>query len=408
MSDNFVPVVSETTSPDAGVPVGEYLPWDDAEFLRDPYPWFARVQAEVPVFLDPSGTYVVTRYDDVLEFGKHHAMSVEPGWDQAGPWALARDTIIGRDEPDHTRLRRQTNRWFTPKLVREWVTTTAQVTTEVLDSKADGVIDGWHDLSVVPTHRTMCSVLQLPDADIGSVAEAMERSMPMLRVRPRAGEVAMAETAFEFLVDRVRGFLAGKKVAPGDGLADGLTAAAERGELSEQEALATIVMLYGLGHMDVGYTIASGLLAFAERPDVYDAFRARAELREQIVNEVIRLDPPELSFYRTTTEDLTIRGVEIPMGSTVRFIIAAANRDPEVFENPHEFNFLRPTDQSRNLSFGLGPHTCAGQVISRGEALTVFEVIAARFQRVELAGEVTMENTDFSRHFKRLPLRLVP
>lgn len=408
MSDNFVPVVSETTSPDAGVPVGEYLPWDDAEFLRDPYPWFARVQAEVPVFLDPSGTYVVTRYDDVLEFGKHHAMSVEPGWDQAGPWALARDTIIGRDEPDHTRLRRQTNRWFTPKLVREWVTTTAQVTTEVLDSKADGVIDGWHDLSVVPTHRTMCRVLQLPDADIGSVAEAMERSMPMLRVRPRAGEVAMAETAFEFLVDRVRGFLGGKKVAPGDGLADALAAAAERGELSEQEALATIVMLYGLGHMDVGYTIASGLLAFAERPDVYDAFRARAELREQIVNEVIRLDPPELSFYRTTTEDLTIRGVEIPMGSTVRFIIAAANRDPEVFENPHEFNFLRPTDQSRNLSFGLGPHTCAGQVISRGEALTVFEVIAARFQRVELAGEVAMENTDFSRHFKRLPLRLVP
>lgn len=408
MSDNFVPVVSETTSPDAGVPVGEYLPWDDAEFLRDPYPWFARVQAELPVFLDPSGTYVVTRYDDVLEFGKHHAMSVEPGWDQAGPWALARDTIIGRDEPDHTRLRRQTNRWFTPKLVREWVTTTAQVTTEVLDSKADGVIDGWHDLSVVPTHRTMCRVLQLPDADIGSVAEAMERSMPMLRVRPRAGEVAMAETAFEFLVDRVRGFLGGKKVAPGDGLADALAAAAERGELSEQEALATIVMLYGLGHMDVGYTIASGLLAFAERPDVYDAFRARAELREQIVNEVIRLDPPELSFYRTTTEDLTIRGVEIPMGSTVRFMIAAANRDPEVFENPHEFNFLRPTDQSRNLSFGLGPHTCAGQVISRGEALTVFEVIAARFQRVELAGEVAMENTDFSRHFKRLPLRLVP
>jgi len=409
MPNTFLSSASGSVPTSIGTaPAGEFLPWDDVAFLLDPYPWFARVQVEAPVFLDPSGVYVVTRYDDVLEFGRHPAMSVEPGWDQAGPWALARHTIIGRDEPDHTRLRRHTNRWFTPKLVREWVTTTADVTAEVLDGLDGDTVDGWHELSAVPTHRTMCRVLQLPDDEVHAVKEAMEQSMPMLRVRPRPGELEMAEEAFDFLVARVERMLVAKRAAPGDGLVDELLAAGARGELTEAELLATTAMFYGLGHMDVGYTVASGLLVFAKHPDVFDAFRASADVRDQIVNEVVRFDPPELSFYRTTTEDLSIRGVEIPGGSMVRFMIAAANRDAEVFDDPQVFDFNRPVEQSRNLSFGLGAHTCAGQVISRAEARTVFEVVASRFRRIELAGDVVMDNTDFSRHFKQLPLRLVP
>lgn len=386
----------------------ELLPWDSAEFLLDPYPWFDQVQRTAPVHLDPAGFYVITRYADVLEFGKHPAMSVEPGWDQAGPWAIARDTIIGRDDPDHMRLRRLTNKWFTPKLVRDWVTTTADVTNEILDELGGGIVDGWHQLSVLPTHRTMCRVLDLPADDVEAVKVAMEQSMPMLRVRPRHGEVELAEAAFEFVVGSVRQFLAVKRENPGTGLVDELLGASDRGDLSPEELLATITMFYGLGHMDVGYTVASGLQVFAQKPQIFEAFREEPELRERIVNEIIRLDPPELSFYRTTTEDLEMSGVKIPAGSLVRFMLAAANRDPAYFENPHDFDHTRAADHSRNLSFGVGTHSCAGQVISRAEAQTVFEVIAARFRRIELAGDVEMDNTDFSRHFKKLPLRLIP
>ena len=110
-------------------PLGdERLPWDDPAFELDPYPWYARVQAESPVFVDERGVFVVTKYEDVMTFGKQPSMSVEPGWAQAGPWAVVRETMIGRDDPDHTRLRRQTNKWFTPKLVQNWVTTTTAVT----------------------------------------------------------------------------------------------------------------------------------------------------------------------------------------------------------------------------------------------------------------------------------------
>jgi cytochrome P450 len=384
----------------------EYLPWDDPDFERDPYPWYARVQAEVPVLRDDTGSFVVSRYDDIMEFGKHPAMSVEPGWDLAGPWSIARDTVIGRDVPDHTRLRRQTNKWFTPKIVREWATTTAAVTNEVIDGMQGDTLDGWRDLSLIPTHRTMCRVLQFPDHDAEGVMAEMASTMPMLSARPRAGTLAMAEAGFCKLTERVLPLIEAKRTTPGNGLADALLEAQSRGEISESEMKATILMLYSLGHMDVGYVVAAGLSIFAQLPDVYDAFRNHPEMRDAIINEIVRYDPPELSFYRVTTDDITIRGTDIPAGSTIRYLLAAANRDPETFTDAQRFDHTRPMEQSRNLSFGMGVHSCVGQVISRAEARTVFEVVASRFRRIELAEQVEMDNTDFSRHFTKLPLRL--
>ncbi|WP_173009954.1 cytochrome P450 [Mycolicibacterium sp. P9-64] len=385
----------------------EYLPWDDPEFERDPYPWFARAQAEVPVLRDTDGTIVVLRYDDILEYGKRPTMSVEPNWEKAGPWSIARQSVIAQDPPKHTQLRRQTSRWFTPKIVRDWVTTTAAVTNEILDGATGDVVDGWWDLSAVPTHRTMCRILQFADDDVIGVVHDMADTMPMLSALPREGTIEQAAGGFNRLARRVTPMLDAKHHTPGDGLADALLAAHRRGEITEEEARATTLLLYSLGHMDVGYAIAAGLHIFARLPEVWDDFRTDPSVRDAIINEIIRYDPPELSFYRVPTEDVTIRGVDIPAGSTVRFVIAAANRDPEIFADPHRFDHGRPQERSHNLSFGLGPHSCLGQVISRAEARTVFEVLAARFRRLELTGPVQMDNTDFSRHFTAMPLRLV-
>lgn len=394
----------------AGTSPYEYLPWDFPEFERDPYPWYARVLAEAPVLYDDhAANYVVSRYDDLMTFGKASSMSVEPGWDKAGPWSVASSTIIGRDLPDHTRLRRQTNRWFTPKVVRDWVATTSATVNEVLDSAASSNrIDGWLDLSVRPTHTTMCRILQVPDDGAVEVMENIADTMPMLAARPRPGSVEQAARGFTFLTDRVDRLIADKRAIPGDGLVDALVNAQSRGEISEEEMRATVVMLYSLGHMDVGYIIAAGLHIFTQLPEVFHSYRTNPEFRDMIVNEIVRYDPPELSFYRTCLTDVTIRGVDIPAGSSIRFLLAAANRDPNFFDSPHQFRFDRPMDHSRNLSFGLGPHSCAGQVISRAQARAVYDALATRYSRISLAAPIVMENTDFSRHFKTLELHLEP
>ena len=402
-------ISSPVELPDGGgkLPVSEYFPWDDPEFERDPYPWFARAQREVPVVYDDGGYFVVTRYQDIVDFGNHPAMSVEPGWDRAGPWNVASATVIGRDEPEHGRLRRQTNKGLSPKAVSTLMPTTRSLTEQVLDSRPGDTIDGWHDLALIVTHRTMCHLLQVPDGAASEVMHDMASTMPMLAARPREGTREEAAVGFGNLGSRIDALIDEKRKSPGDGLADVLLEAERNGEISEDERRATTLLLYSLGHMDVGYAIAAGLNIFAELPDVFDDYREKPELRDAIINEIIRYDPPELSFYRTVLESITIGGVDIPADSSVRFVLAAANRDPEAFDAPQMFDHHRSTTRSQILSFGYGTHGCIGQRLSRSQARTIYDTLADRYRRLELTAPVETSNTDFSRHFTKLPLRLV-
>src|ERR1700722_12478961 len=124
-----------------------YLPWGDPAFRNDPYPWYDRLREEHPVYQIEPGSYVLTRYADVLHCTTHHRTTVLPAWEDAGAWQVNADTIIGTDAPEHTRLRRQTNRWFTPKLVKQWVEATTEQTTLSLDRIGkDGRVEAWMEL----------------------------------------------------------------------------------------------------------------------------------------------------------------------------------------------------------------------------------------------------------------------
>ncbi|MDX3638051.1 cytochrome P450 [Streptomyces sp. MB09-02B] len=114
----------------------------------------------------------------------------------------------------------------------------------------------------------------------------------------------------------------------------------------------------------------------------------------------------ELIITRFPNEDIEIQGVPIPAGSCVKYPIGAANRDPAVFENPDEFDYHRPPDASRNLTFGLGTHACAGQLLARAETATILGLVAERYSSVELAGEPSEVRTDRLVAFDKLPVRL--
>lgn len=384
----------------------DFLPWADEQFRLDPYPWYRRLQAEHPVRYI-GGEYVVTRYHDVVRFAKMSCMTVVPGWESAGPWAFLSDTMLGHDAPAHTELRRHTNKWFTPKLVAQWVKATTEVAHEIIDSLGpDGLVEAWRGLAVPATHATMCRVLQVPEDDVDGVVDAMFNAMLMLSSVASDDDVESAATAFNYLKSRMEPMLDAKRANPGDGLADALLAAEARGELTRSQALATAMLFWQIGHMDSGYLVVSGLEIFARKPDVFQAFKTRPEVRMNIVHEMCRIDPPELSMVRYTTEDVEISGVSIPAGSVIRFMIAAANRDPEMFDHPDDFDYERPPEASRNLTFGVGIHGCAGQLITRAEAEAVFAAVADRYDRVELVSEPEVAHNDFARFYKALHLRL--
>lgn len=386
----------------------EYLPWADENYRKDPYPWYERLRKERPIYKMSDGTYVVSRYDDITKYGKLPIMAiVDPEWVPKGPWAALSKTVLGADPPVHTGLRRRTNKWFTPKLVQTWVEAAAKAANDALDRAEPGtVVEANLELGVFPTHAAMCSALQLPTDNVAPVHAAMLKAMAALSSVASAEDDERAAEGFRYLRERVEELLAYKRANPGDGLADALIEAVSAGEMTEDEIIQTISLFWGSGGHNPSFFVSAGIEYFARNPDVYSMYRERPDLRAGIQSELLRLYPPELSFVRYPTEDVEIRGMHIKAGERIRFLLDGANRDPEVFPDPDKLDPYRPLDAAQNLSFGIGPHACAGQIISRAGADTIFQVISARIQRIELAGTPKYDVTDRSRAYVELPVTL--
>jgi cytochrome P450 len=223
---------------------------------------------------------------------------------------------------------------------------------------------------------------------------------------PAPGTREKSVAGLEYMFGTTEALLGAKAANPGTGLADELLAAHMNGEITWREVLENVVLFYMSGAPNPAYLIGAGLEEFARHPEVMRDFRDRPEVRERIINEIARLHPVELIITRFPTEDLEIAGVTIPADSCVKFPIGAANRDPAVFANPHEFDYTRPVEASRNLTFGLGTHSCAGQLIARAETEVILGMVAERFDTVTIAEEPEEVRTDRLVAYKTLPIVL--
>lgn len=383
----------------------ELLPWGDPAFRENPYPWYTRLRRDHPVYQLRDGTYIVSRYQDITQWAKHPCMSIiEP---DLGAWGALANTMLFKDPPEHATLRRHTNRWFTPKLMKQWVTETAQVAAEGLDRMGpDRTIEAHYELGVRPMHITMCRVMQVSEDDVKPVPEAMITAMDAIVAQPEPEHHAHAKDAFAYLIGRMERMLEEKRTTPGDGMADALLAAHDQGEMTYRQVVETLTLFWASSGHNPGFLVPAGLELFARRPELFTTYREDPTSRQPIVEELIRMEPAEISYVRYPLEDVQIGGVTIPAGSRVRFMTAAANRDPEVFDRPDEFDYTRPPGASRHLSFGIGPHSCPGQLFTRAGVETIFTTVAERYRRIELTEEPTTYHTDRGRNYRKLPIRL--
>lgn len=389
------------------------FPWNDDAFRADPYPAYETARALAPVHQTTDNTYVVLNHADVMHNAKLPCMRIaEPPMfgDPSAPehpWTAFDNTVLSKDAPEHTRMRRLTNRWLTPKMIGSWAQMTHDFTVEALDRLAPGdVVDAHFDLGVMPTHLTMCKILDMPVGDVEGMFWALWDAMLINATAPGEGIHAKSLTAMNFMFAETEAHVREKQADPGTGLVDELLAAHERGELTWREVLETTVLFYMSGGPNPAYLIGAGFKLFAERPDLMRDFANKPEIRDNFINELARLNPVELIITRFPNEDIEIQGVTIPAGSCIKYPIGAANRDPNVFVNPNDFDYNRAPDASRNLTFGLGTHACAGQLLARAETSVILGLVAERYSSVELAGEALEVRTDRLVAFDKLPVRL--
>ncbi|MBY6414407.1 cytochrome P450 [Rhodococcus sp. BP-252] len=386
----------------------DLFPWSNKEFQNDPHPWYDKAREMGPVHQTDERTFVVLGYEEAMKFVKAPNMSIrEPGWVEENPWLAFGHTVLSLDPPEHTRARRLFSKWFTPKLIKQWVEATRTSMNEILAGyEAGQTIDAHYDLGVLPTHTTMAQVLGFPDGEVEPLFWALWNAMLIQATDPAPGIREKSIENLDYMFNTTAALLEEKKANPGNGLADEMLAAAARGEVTDREVLENMVLFYMSGAPNPAYLVGAGFEIFAERPDVLRDFRDKPETRERIVNEIARLNPVELLLTRFPTEDVEIAGTIIPATSMVKFPIGAVNRDPAVFTNPHEFDYHRPIETSRNLTFGLGTHSCAGQMIARAEIDVIFTMIAERFSTVTLAQQPTRVITDRLVAYDKMPITL--
>jgi cytochrome P450 len=379
----------------ADVPYGFDL--QSPSFLADPYPIYARMRAEAPVaYIEPR--FVVSSYEDVA------AMLRDPRFGRAGfdgfmqqvfgPGPLFesfRRSMLFLDPPDHTRLRGLATRAFTPRAVERLRTTIRTLVDGLLDDLgADGGGDLVSRFAYPLPMQVICEMLGVPPDDREEFriwTDAIGRSLQFNAMTPEI--LADGNEAADRLTEYFRSLVAERRVQPRDDLLGALIAAEdETGRLSEDELLATAILLFVAGHETTVNLIANGTLALLRHPDQWQLLHDDPSLVRLAVEELLRYESPVQFVSRVALADAEIGGVSIPAGVVVAMITGSANRDPDRFPDPDRLDIRRTDNQ--HLAFAAGPHYCLGAALARVEGEIAFAALVQRYPDLKLATDTVI------------------
>lgn len=367
------------------------------EFKADPFPFFARLRAEQPIYAttlpDKTPAWLVSRYDDVLallkdeRFAKNRRNAMTPEQLGKQPWVppffrpLERN-MLDLDPPDHERLRTLVHKAFTPRLIEQMRVHIESVAAELLaGAAARRRMDLVRDFALPLPVAVITEILGVPAADRGKFHKW---SNAIVAVNSLKRPLSVIPNVWLF-VRFLRRFFRLHRAEPRDDLTSALIQAEEAGDrLSEDELLAMAFLLLVAGHETTVSLIAGGTLELLRHPDQLEKLRCEPALIPSAVEELLRFVAPVfLSTERFARSDVTLQGVTIPRGELVFGVIGSANRDPSAFENPDALDITR--QNNRHLGFGHGIHFCLGAALARMEAQIAIHALVQRFPKLRLA-----------------------
>jgi cytochrome P450 len=388
----------------------------DLESRRDPYPLYARLRTNAPVHRSSLGFWLVLDYRNcaaILKDSKRwsadsrNALSAEC-FEEPSPafggnalvcphlfWAPPRlgdvRPFMFLDDPDHRRIRSLGAQAFTRSAVRSYEARIEELAAELLDRalgkhEADLIAEFAYRLPMT----VICELLGVPLRDQAAFRRLSRRLGHTLTpdYLLTAREREASREALIVVVKYLMKLAAERKQQLGDDLLSALLIAEESGQqLSPEEVIATVMILLIAGHETTVNAIANGTLALLAHPAQARALARDRSLARGAVDEVLRFDAPVQVAARTAFEDVEVGGHTIAAGEHVLAMMAAANRDPDVFEDPDRFD-VRRENASRHLAFGSGVHTCIGAQLARTEAEIALHAIARHLDTLELAAPV--------------------
>jgi len=366
------------------------------EFYDDPFPYYHRLRLHNPVHRGLDGSWFLTRYDDVVAVYQDHVRFSSDKRVEFGPkfgdtplFEHHTTSVVFRDPPDHTRIRKLFAPAFTPKALAALEVRIVRLVDRLLDAcAARGGMDIVEDFAVAVPVQLIGDMLGIPPDEREPLRGWSLAILGALEPAPGPERLEAGNRAVEEFKDYLRRLIAerrrGPSQDPGEILSP-LIAAEEAGErLTEVELLHQCIFLLNAGHETTTNLIANGVLSLLEHHDQWERLRADPELITPAVEELLRYQSPNQLGNRRTVAAVKVGDVELPEGALITLGIGAANRDPAQFPEPDRLDIAR--SPNRHIAFITGIHACAGMWLARMEGRVALGRLVHRFPDLQPAG----------------------
>jgi cholest-4-en-3-one 26-monooxygenase len=385
------------------------LPRKEWEELRRTAPVWWQSQPRHRDGFDDDGHWVLTRHADVKEVSRQDKIfsSYENCAIIRYNENMERDNIdmqrvilLNMDAPEHTRMRAIISRGFTPRAVnnlKDALTERAhKIVAEAAEQDAGEFV---RDIACELPLQAIAELLGVPQEDRHKIFEWSNRmvSYDDPDFDPEDGQTASFEMLSYFME-----MAEDRKATPRDDIVTKLVNAEIDGEeLTSDEFGFFTILLSVAGNETTRNAISHGMIAFMEHPEQWEIYK---KLRpETAADEIVRWSTPVVSFQRTALEDVELGGQLIKAGQRVGMYYAAANFDPDVFDDPYKFDVLR--DPNPHLGFGgTGAHYCIGANLARVEMNLIFNAIADALPDISMLGEPKRLRSGWLNGIKELPV----
>lgn len=370
----------------------------------DPIPFYAYLLEHEPLcYLEEPRFWVASRYEDVNRIlkdplfvreyrnavPKHQQLELPPPSKEWNPVnELLDNWMLFRDAPTHTRLRRIVSHAFLPQTLERLkpkIRAIAGYLVERMDEdpQPDLIASFAFPLPVI----VIAELLGVPPEDRELFKNWSHTFARVLEGGDQPAEFAQqAKRAAEDISDYFRCLIAERKSTPREDLVSELVTAQEQADaLTEQELIATCVLMLVAGHETTVNLIGNSVFVLLNHPEQLARLIECPELITSAVEEVLRFESPVRTTTRIASADCEIRGQTIRQGQTVSVMLGAANRDPAQFEQPNRFDIRRM--QNRHLAFASGSHFCLGAPLARMEGEIAMSALLERFPQLRLADD---------------------
>ena len=392
------------------------------EFKLDPFPTFARMRRDAPVYGHeaPNGTTIwyITRYDDVLAVLRDETNFCKDPRNTGIPTVsgsasrktpmhrLINENMLFSDPPDHTRLRSLVSQAFTPQRIEQQSSFISDVTNDLIDRlQFAQEVDLINSFALPMPVFVISRLLGIPDEDRDDVALW---SQAIISPGSRNLNYSARKQRVQAFIRYLNQIFAQRTAEPQDDLISALIHAEEAGDrLSDFELSSMVALLLVTGHETTVNLIGNGALSLLQHPDQLALLQENPDLWNSAVEELLRYaGPVETSTSRWACQDIQFGGKLIRRGDLVRVVLASANHDPAQFSAPEELRVNR-TD-NRHLAFGYGAHYCLGAPLARLEARIALRTLFERLDGLRLSSpgdELAWRAGVLFRGLERLPIQ---